>query len=308
MTTVASRTEIPEQRPSPDLELTLDAPLTLIEADPAALPLADAAPTAPGIPATLVDTATQANTAMHANTATHADHATGVDPVALAETVALAVSAALVDSVVAVPFGTAAVAQAEALAAAGGLRVLATGVWPADGGDEVPGVAGFIVSSFNPLVVEVARRALATYYGPPPAPDGAATAVVVVSAYGDVTSARTVADAVDTGGRVGPLLFFQSVPNAVAGYVAAHWGLAGPVVAISPADDADGAAVAEGMAMAGLLIDDGDADRALLVFVEQAGGGGRQPGGERDGGADERDLGDRGLAVLVERLRSEERD
>ena len=35
------------------------------------------------------------------------------------------------------------------------------------------------------------------------------------------------------GDRVGPLLFFQSVPNAVAGHVAARWGLTGPVVCLS---------------------------------------------------------------------------
>jgi 3-oxoacyl-(acyl-carrier-protein) synthase len=183
------------------------------------------------------------------------------------------------------------VAVAEAAARAG-LRAVAAGEWPAGDGDELPGVAGFIVSSFNPLVVEVARRALAAVAaGAPPLPAriGEQTAVVVASAYGDAVSARAVAGAVDGGHRVGPLMFFQSVPNAVAGYVAARWGLTGPVVAVSPADAP--ASLAEGVEVARLLIADGDADRALVIVVEQGTGG----------------AGDSGLAVLLEPASGQER-
>ena len=45
-----------------------------------------------------------------------------------------------------------------------------------------------------------------------------------------------VAGVVDGGGRPGPLMFFQAVPNAVAGHVAARWGLDGPVVCVGDAD------------------------------------------------------------------------
>jgi hypothetical protein len=92
------------------------------------------------------------------------------------------------------------------------------------------------------------------------------TAVVVVSALGDVAGAVAVAEAVDGGRRPGPLAFFQAVPNAVAGLVAARWGLRGPVVCV-----ADGRAGAE---VAALLIEDGDADEALVVLVDQAPGEG----------------------------------
>ena len=96
-----------------------------------------------------------------------------------------------------------------------------------------PPLAGFIESTFSPLLAEVA--------GPGPAPGrrpsrrhpGAVTAIVMVTALGDVTSAARVAAAVDAGQRVPPLLFFQSVPNAVAGYLAARWQLTGPVVCVS---------------------------------------------------------------------------
>jgi hypothetical protein len=63
------------------------------------------------------------------------------------------------------------------------------------------------------------------------------------------------------------LLLFQSVPNAVAGRVAMTWGLAGPLICISPV----GEPLSDGLALVRLLIEDGDADDALLVLVEQAG-------------------------------------
>jgi hypothetical protein len=146
-----------------------------------------------------------------------------------------------------------------------GLEALAIARWPGSDADELPGLPGFIASSFSPLVAEVAERCLRSHYGEPPADParGARTAITVVSAGGDVVSAEQVAQAVDTGTRVGPLLFFQSVPNAVAGHVAARWGLAGPVVCLASADD--------GLAATALLLDDGDADEALVVFAEQAG-------------------------------------
>jgi 3-oxoacyl-(acyl-carrier-protein) synthase len=149
------------------------------------------------------------------------------------------------------------------------LAVLAEVDWPR--GEEPPAVPGFVVSSFSPLVNELANRCLAARHGAAPAPAGPGerTGIVLVTASGDARSAAHVAQAVDTGARVGPLLFFQSVPNSVAGYVAARWGLRGPVLCVSPA----GEPRAEGLAQARLLIDDGDADEVLVVCVEQAGDG-----------------------------------
>ncbi len=148
------------------------------------------------------------------------------------------------------------------------LAVLAEVDWPR--GEEPPAVPGFVVSSFSPLVTELADRCLTERHGAAPAPaePGQRTGIVLVSASGDAHSAAHVAHAVDTGARVGPLLFFQSVPNSVAGHVATRWGLGGPVLCVSPAGDAR----AEGLAQARLLIDDGDADEVLVVCVEQATG------------------------------------
>lgn len=146
------------------------------------------------------------------------------------------------------------------------VRVLAEARWPEAGDRDVPQVPGFVLSSFNPLLAAAADRCLRRHFGEPPAEAGARTAVIVVSGSGDAVSADHVARTVDAGARVGPLFFFQSVPNSIAGHVAARWGLAGPVVCLCPTGDP----MAEGLAEASLLIEDGDADRALIVLVEQS--------------------------------------
>ena len=143
-------------------------------------------------------------------------------------------------------------------AAAAGLTVRASASWPeTDADTEVPALAGFIESSFSPLLAEVAARALRRRAQPQDS--GNVTAIVMVTALGDVTSAVRVAAAVDAGKRVSPLLFFQSVPNAVAGYLAVQWQLTGPVVCVS--------GIRAGLDVAALLIEDADADEALVVCV-----------------------------------------
>ena len=174
------------------------------------------------------------------------------------------------------------------LAQRAGPAVLSSAVWPETAADlEPPRLAGFVASSFSPLVVEVAERCLRRHFGEAPVEPaiGERTAVVIVSVTGDVAIESAIASTVDGGDRMAPLLFFQSVPNTAAGRVAARWGLAGPVICISPPGDLDpdpehdhgfGGAGSAGSAAAGAaieyadeLIGDGDADRVLLVLVEQ---------------------------------------
>lgn len=151
---------------------------------------------------------------------------------------------------------------------------LAQARWPESEVDSVPTLAGFVESSFSPLAAEVARRCLSQ------ATANERTAIIIVSSSGDVSTAVATAQAVDAGTRLGPLLFFQAVPNAVAGYIAAKWNLTGPVVCLSPAKPESH----DGLELADLLIRDGDADEALIISVEQA-----MTEGERD----------RAVAVLV---------
>jgi hypothetical protein len=152
-----------------------------------------------------------------------------------------------------------------------GLRVLSRARWPESGADtpeSLPQVPGFILSSFNPLAAEVARRALSR--APDAVPDR--TALLLVSASGDPVTGRAIADAVSEGRRVPPLLFFQSNPNAVLGHIASQHALTGPVVAcLGPAaPGGEGAHRAVAAAReAELLLLDGDAEAVLLIVVEQ---------------------------------------
>nr|WP_320064930.1 hypothetical protein [Micromonospora sp. RTGN7] len=145
--------------------------------------------------------------------------------------------------------------------------MLAEARWPEPGDDAPPTLPGFVHSTFSPVVAAVAERCLTRRHGerPAPQPVGVRTAVVLVSAAGDRSGADHVHATVARGGRPGPLFFFQSVPNSVAGHVAARWGLGGPVVCVAPIGDP----LAEGMAQAGLLRYDGDADETLLIMIEQ---------------------------------------
>jgi len=148
-----------------------------------------------------------------------------------------------------------------AAAASAGLAVVAAASWPETAADiEVTPLAGFIESNFSPLLAEVAGRAL--HRRAELEASGQVTAIVMVTARGDVTSAARVAAVLDAGRRVPPLQFYQAVPNAVAGYLAARWHLTGPVVCMS--------GIAAGLEAAALLIEDADADQVLVVHVDLA--------------------------------------
>jgi hypothetical protein len=151
---------------------------------------------------------------------------------------------------------------------------LATASWPGTRGDELPAVAGFVTSAFSPLVAAVADLCLLGFFTAPPAPAvyGERTAIVLASSTGDIATAAAVAQAVQAGTRVPPLLFYQSNHNSVAGYVAARWGLYGPVVCTMPGaagglgrQAALSTAIAEAQGCADLLVEDGDADAALVI-------------------------------------------
>lgn len=192
-----------------------------------------------------------------------------------------------------------------------GLRILSYARWPEAEDDRLPQIAGFVLSSFNPLVAEVADRCLGrrTESAPAhvPGQPGTRTALLLASVGGDRATARAIADAVRTGRRVPPLLFFQSNPNAVLGHIAARRRLTGPVVCISPrtyepfagagapgavegrqhsAETSAGGIPADAFTEADWLLRDGDADEVLLIAAEQGGGTGES---------------DRAAAVLVDR-------
>ncbi|WP_438939641.1 beta-ketoacyl synthase chain length factor [Catenulispora pinisilvae] len=144
-------------------------------------------------------------------------------------------------------------------AAALGLSIVAEARWPESAHDHTPpNLPGFILSSFSPIAAETAARCLSRR---PEAARPSATAIVIATARGDRQSAAHVAQTVAASGILGPLLFFQSVPNAVAGHIAARWNLTGPVVCLADPVSA--------LETAALLIEDGDADQAILLHIEQ---------------------------------------
>jgi len=149
------------------------------------------------------------------------------------------------------------------------LTVLSTAQWPPAQPDATPPpLPGFIVSSFSPTVAALAELCLAGWCPVPPLPPaaGARTAIILTSVRGDLAIARAIADSVDAGRRMSPLLFFQSVANAVLGHITARWGIGGPVVCTSPVADP----AADALALAAALLDDRDADTALVLHVEPA--------------------------------------
>lgn len=144
--------------------------------------------------------------------------------------------------------------------------VLARAQWPAAEDDALPAIAGFTLSTFSPLVAETAERCLRARYGTAPArpTHAGSTALVLASADGDTTTTETAQATAEAGGRVPPLLFFQSNPNAVLGWIAARWQLDGPVLSIAPVGDP----LADGQAVAELLIADGEAAEVLVIAAE----------------------------------------
>ncbi|MCH0559335.1 hypothetical protein [Streptomyces sp. MUM 16J] len=139
--------------------------------------------------------------------------------------------------------------------------LLAHGRWTADGDGPPSAVAGFTGSPFSPSIAVAAERCLRQHLRGPLADDGPVVAVVLVSVTGDLDTDRVVAEALDTGRRVPPLLFFQSNPNAVLGHIAARWKLRGPVISLGAGHGAPSATAAA-------LLDDGEAELVLLLTAE----------------------------------------
>lgn len=123
-------------------------------------------------------------------------------------------------------------------------------------------VPGFVESTFNPLVHEVARRCLAEQPG-----DGTRTALLLGSTVGD-SGTTDLASRLMIGGQVSnPLLFMQATANAILGYLSKEFGITGPLIAMSALTDL-GSALLD---TANILLDDEELDRVLVVGVEQAG-------------------------------------
>lgn len=131
-----------------------------------------------------------------------------------------------------------------------------------DSDTDPPGVPGFVLSRFNPLVNEVARRCLATVGDV----SGAGTALLLGTTFGDTTTTDTASRYLIAGQVRNPLLFYQSVPTTILGHVARNHGITGPVLCCSIRTDP-----ANGLReLAELLLLDEEIRQVLVIEVELA--------------------------------------
>jgi hypothetical protein len=124
-----------------------------------------------------------------------------------------------------------------------------------------PPVPGFIESPFNPLVNLVLREAIGDR------DVRRDTGVLLGSVAGDGGTADLASRNLVTGRVRNPLLFYQSIPNSILGYVSREFGITGPMACVAGA----GALYPDLLEMADLWLDRPGLRRVLVVDVELAG-------------------------------------
>lgn len=127
-----------------------------------------------------------------------------------------------------------------------------------------PVVPGFIESEFNPMVRLAVEQSLA---GQDPRAV-LATGVVLGSVCGDSTTADVASRNLLRGRVRNPLLFYQSIPNSILGYVSRELGLTGPLACVAGA----AALHADLLEMADLWLERPDVRQVVVVDVELAAG------------------------------------
>lgn len=135
------------------------------------------------------------------------------------------------------------------------------------GAGQPPTVPGFIESRFSPLVKAVIDRCLAAGAPEGLGDSGRRTALLLVTTFGDATTTDLAARRLAEGQPHNPLLFYQSVPTSILGFVTREHGITGPVSCVSARDPQDTPAVWD---TAELLLLDEDVDQLLLVGIELA--------------------------------------
>ncbi|GLZ32247.1 hypothetical protein Lesp02_44350 [Lentzea sp. NBRC 105346] len=124
---------------------------------------------------------------------------------------------------------------------------------------DAPPVPGFIESQFSPLVKAVVDECLEHHEVV-----GERTGVLLATTFGDSTTTDTASRRQLAGQVHNPLLFYQSVPTSILGYVTREHGITGPICCISVFGESQAAEMAQDM------LAEGDIDRVLLVEVELA--------------------------------------
>lgn len=126
---------------------------------------------------------------------------------------------------------------------------------------KLPKVPGFVESSFSPLIRAVVARCLD---GEPLGDDGATTALVLATTFGDATTSDLGSRLLTSGQVANPLLFYQSVPTTILGVIARDFGITGPTMCFSARSDLRG----EALDLVDVLLADEGVDQVLLVAAD----------------------------------------
>jgi hypothetical protein len=125
-----------------------------------------------------------------------------------------------------------------------------------------PKVSGFVESGFSPLVRAVVARCLDDR--PRREEEGARTALVLATTFGDAVTADLGSKLLASGRTQNPLLFYQSVPTTILGVVARDFGITGPTMCFSgQADLRD-----EALDLVDVLLHEDEFDQVLLVAID----------------------------------------
>jgi len=129
-------------------------------------------------------------------------------------------------------------------------------------------VSGFVESAFSPLVHAVVTRCLAGLTGEDGklGDDGARTALVLVTTFGDQVTSDLGSRLLTSGQVQNPLLFYQSVPTTILGVVARDFGVTGPTMCVSRQSELRD----DSLDLVDVLLADDEIDQVLLVAVDLA--------------------------------------
>jgi hypothetical protein len=121
-------------------------------------------------------------------------------------------------------------------------------------------VPKFVESNFSPLISFAVRGALSVV-GEPPAAD---TGMVLTSSFGDTETADTASRRLAAGRPVNPMLFYQSIPNSILGYLGCEFAMTGPIICFS----ADRRLLSEGLAVAESILAEDAAGQVLVIGID----------------------------------------
>lgn len=122
----------------------------------------------------------------------------------------------------------------------------------------IPKVPGFILSDFPIMVNYAVEKIKRPIFG------GDDTALILGSFYGDVDTEDAVTRKNVENKSINPLLFAQSIPNSIFGYIAKEYNITGTMSSISNGGNLSG----DLLEMATVLLNSGDANQVIIIGVE----------------------------------------